>query len=178
MFTSKVFSFFFVCLLAVCGDSKAQLENVPQTPQTDKIELSLTMKRTACLGHCPVYELNIKPDGKVIFEGIQDTKVKGKTESNLSKEKTNQLISEIENAGFFLLKDFYDKGSGNCPTIATDNPTVTLSIKFNEKGKVITHYLGCIEEPLKMEIFPQKLYNLENKIDQIVETKRWIREGK
>jgi len=78
--------------------------------------------------------------------------------------------------------------------------TVTLSIRLNEKSKTITHYLGCIsnEEIVKKEssgynssnipvselrdftkqIFPQELYNLENKIDEIVETKRWIEERK
>lgn len=145
------------------------------------------MERTPCFGNCPVYILTIQPDGKFFFENIKTIKKglpvtkKEKVEGKLSEEKINQLISEIGKADFFALKDSYTGDSGNCPTIATDNSTVTLSIKSNGKEKTITHYLGCLEE-IKLDepwkTFPQQLYNLENKIDEIVETKRWLGEWK
>jgi hypothetical protein len=183
MFISKVFSLFFVCMLAVCGNSVSQIENVNQEPQTGKTELFLSMKRSHCYGTCPVYELNIQSDGKVLFNGIDYTETKGKVLSNLSGEKMKLLVSEIEEANFFSYEDSYDKDSSSCPLIATDNPTVTLSVKLNGKEKNITHYLGCRSEvnPSRgrsASIFPQQLYDLENKIDEIVETKRWIGKGK
>lgn len=183
MFISKVFFLFFVCMLAVCGNSGLQTENTIETQQTDKTELSLTMKRTGCYGTCPIYTLNIQPNGKVSFDGEGFTKVMGKAESSLDEEKIKQIIAEIDKADFYSLKDFYTEDSGNCPLSATDNPTVTLFVKLKGKEKTITHYLGCRSEinPSKgrgLSIFPQQLYNLENKIDEIVETKRWIGERK
>ncbi len=126
MFISKVFSFFFVCMLAVCGNSVSQIENTSQTQQTEEAEIALRIKRTGCWKFCPVYELSIQPNGKVLFEGIQDTETKGKTESVLSKEKIIQLIDEIEKANFFALKNSYTNVSDNCPGYRTDQPTVTL----------------------------------------------------
>lgn len=183
MFISKVFSLFFVCMSAVCGNSVSQTENVNLEPQTSNTELSLSMKRSHCYGTCPVYELSIQPDGKVLFNGIDYTETKGEVAGSLTDKKMMQLVSEIEEAKFFSFKDSYAQDSGNCPLTATDNPTVTLSVKLNGKEKNITHYLGCRSEVnpsggRAASIFPQQLYNLENKIDEIVETKRWIGKGK
>ena len=163
------------------------------------------MKRFGCNGNCPNYDLTVQPDGKVVFVkvivvGVIWSKSIGKWEDKLNEEQLKQLVAEIERADFFSLQNAYTNESGNCPNSATDNATVTLFIKLNEKEKTITHYLGCrndkesIEkqsnaknsskirtgnfEALAKQIFPQQLFNLENKIDEIVETKRWIGERK
>lgn len=173
MFISKVFSFFFVCVLAVCSDSTSQTENANQNQTINKPELSVSMNRSHCYGNCPVYDVNIQPDGKILFNGIDFTETKGKVEGSLSEEKIKQLVSEIEDANFFSYKDLYTEDSGNCSVIATDDLTVTLSIHLNGKEKTITHYLGCHGTDNL-----GKLIKLENKIDEIVETKRWIGNGK
>ncbi len=178
MFISKVFSFFFVCMLAVCGNSVSQIENTSQTQQTKGAEIALRMKRTDCWKFCPVYELSIQSNGKVLFVGIQNTEIKGKAESSLSKDKMLQIIAEIERANFFALENSYTNVSDNCPGYGTDQPTVTLYIEMKEKEKTIIHNLGCKEIGENWSVYPQQLYNLENKIDEIVETKRWIGERK
>jgi hypothetical protein len=189
MFISKVFSLFFVCLLAVCGNSISQTENVNQPKE--KTELSLKMERSGCYGQCPTYDLTIQPDGNVLFEGKFYTDVKGKTEGKITLEQLKQLIAEIERANFFSLDNAYNYDSKNCPSMATDLPTVILSIKLNGKEKTINHYHGCFENDKPKDassvnkpqdfseiVYPQDLYKLENKIDEIVNTKRWIEEQK
>lgn len=191
MFISKVFSFFFACVLAGCGNSVSQPENTNQPQLKEKMELSLKMERSHCYGTCPVYELTLQPDGKVLFNGIDFTEIKGKVKGNLSEEKMSLLVDEIKKADFFSLDNAYNSDSSNCPNFATDSPDVTLYIKLNEKEKTVNHYLGCFEDDKPNEassvnkpqdlskiIYPQDLYNLENKIDEIVETKRWIGERK
>ncbi len=179
MIISKFFLFIFVCLFSVCGNSVSQTENTNQTQLKEKAELSLKLERSGCWKFCPVYQLIIQPDGKVLFEGIQDTATKGKVESILSKEKLIEIITKIERADFFSLKDSYTNVSDNCPNWETDAPTVILQINLNGNEKKITHSLGCREvyNPNEFQkIFPQQLFDLENKIDEIVETKRWIGE--
>ncbi len=151
------------------------------------------MKRSGCYGRCPIYDLTIEPDGKVLFEGKFWTKITGKAEDKLTVEQSTQLFTEVEKANFFSLESNYNYNSKNCPDLATDLPSVILSIQINKKSKTIEHYLGCFEKytPKKNnsgnirvekdwteKVFPQQLYNLENKIDEIVETKRWIGEQK
>lgn len=196
MFISKIFSFFFVCLLAACGNSVLQNENVTPTHPQEKTELSLKMERSGCYGQCPIYDLTVERNGKVTFEGKSYTEIKGKVEDKLTEDQLKRLIAEIEKANFFSLDNAYSYDSKNCPSTATDMPGVKLNIKLTDKEKTIDHYLGCWEnkreetqsnnsnevkisnEDLTKRIFPQQLYNLENKIDEIVETKRWIGERK
>lgn len=189
MFALKVFSLLIVCLLVSCVNSTSQTENVnkTQTLENSKTELNLKMVRTPCFGNCPVYTLTIEPDGKFFLDDVKSiekgelvTKIKH-FENKLTEEKVKQIIAEIDKADFFNLKNSYTGDSGNCPAYWTDSPTVTLSISLKGKEKTIPHYLGCEENynPAdKGKIYPQQLFNLENKIDEIVETKRWIGEGK
>jgi hypothetical protein len=200
-------------LLAACGNSvlqnentnqNQQKENTNQNQQKENTELSLSMKRSFCFGECPIYDLTIQSNGKVIFEGKKYTKTIGKTESKLEKEKIKQLITEIEKANFFSLDNAYNYDSNNCPLYISDSSSVLLSIKLNGKEKTINYDWGRWENDrptqndstdikiekdwspndIKLEkdwspkVFPQQLYNLENKIDEIVETKRWIGERK
>ncbi len=183
MFIAKVFSFFFVCLFSVCESSVSQTENTNQPKE--KAELCLKMERSGCNGQCPIYDLTIQPNGKIIFEGKSWTKVTGKAEDQLTEEKYNRLIAEIEKANFFSLDDNYNWDSKNCPEIFTDSPVVNLTISLKGIEKRINHYHGCNEKDSinqnknwTEKIFPQQLYKLENKIDEIVETKRWIGERK
>ena len=200
MFISKVFSLFFVCLLSVCGNSVPQPDNANQPQQKEKAELTLSMKRSGCYGQCPIYDVSVQPDGKVLFDGKFYTNITGKAEDKISEGQLKQLVAEIEGTEFFSLQNAYTNESDNCPSSATDMATVIVSIKLNGKEKTITHYLGCQTneeftekqsnakkssnirtehfEDFTKRIFPQKLYKLENKIDEIVETKRWIGERK
>jgi len=201
MFISKIFSFFFVCMLAVCGNLVLQNENTNQNQQKENTnknqqkettELYLSMKRSFCFGDCPIYDLTIQSNGKVIFEGKKYTKTIGRIESKLEKEKIKQLITEIEKANFFSLDNAYNYDSNNCPVFVEDSPSITLYIKLNGKEKTINHGWGCwvdsptendsaIIKPKKnwsLRIFPQELYLLENKVDELVETQRWIGERK
>jgi hypothetical protein len=181
----KALSVFLVCLLSGCETSILQPDNANRTQQKEKAELFVNMKRSGCNGNCATYDLTIQPDGKVIFDGKSWTELVGKAESELTENQLKQLIAEIENADFFSLENAYNYDSKNCPVTASDMPGVTLHIKINEKEKTIDHDLGCWEntqqanqngnlpEDITKKIFPQQLYILENKIDEIVETKRW-----
>src|SRR5262245_9253954 len=142
MFQAKLFSKPIFYFLVICGILILPTKIVSQTTKSN---LSLTLKRTGCLGRCPIYELKIQSNGNVVFEGIQNTQVKGTAKSNLSKEKISQIIAEINKAKFFSLKNSYAKGSENCPSLITDSSTVTISIELNRKRKTVTHYLGCIQ---------------------------------
>lgn len=198
MFVSKVFSLFFICVLAGCGTEVPQpkntnqnqpKENIIQNQREETAELSLNMKKSFCFwGGCPIYDLTIQPEGKIIFEGRKNTKTIGKVESNLEKKKVKQLITEIEKANFFTLDDAYNYDSKNCSVFMSDSPNITIYIKLNGKEKTINHNWGCrvgslaengeVKRNWSERVFPQELYNLENKIDEIVETKRWIGERK
>lgn len=196
----KLLSFFFICILAGCGNFISQKPDVisqsisikqkqllePANQQDSNTELTVKMERFSWT-HSLLYKVEINPDGKVVFTKTDgkfvSTKTIGKAERKLGKEKMEQLLTEIENSDFFTFDSAYGYSYKNCRSAMSDNESVKIYIKLNEKEKSIDHNLGCFDmspEELKKEvnrknkIHPQQLYKLENKIDEIVETNRWI----
>jgi len=142
--------------------------------QIDPTNFSVKLTRTECFGTCPVYVVEVDREGKVRFSGLKHTKVSGPVEDTLSREKLDELAAEINKANIFALEDAYTRDSGNCPSSATDNPTVTLEVRSGSNFKKIQHYLGCSDKSAdRTEAYPRNLTRLENRIDQIIDTGRW-----
>jgi hypothetical protein len=155
----------FIILLAAC-------QPAVKPGEIDPANFAVKMARTACYGKCPVYSVSVSPDGKVVFEGIENTTTLGKAEATLDKAKMDQLAAAITAAKIFDLHDEYTKESGNCPDFATDHPSVTLSIESKGWKKSIRNDLGCLKRS-EYAPWPTNLVDLEKKIDEIVDTKRW-----
>jgi hypothetical protein len=139
-------------------------------PQGIPRDLKITLERTECFGFCPVYKLTITADGSVVFEGRRFVKQEGVTISSVSPERLKQLMAEFDRVKFFSLEDDYSEIRLSCPT---DQPSAITSIRINGKSKTINHYLGCLEPKV-----PKGLTELENKIDEIVNTAQWLPDKK
>ncbi len=173
----------FFLLFGSCENSRPVEDIRNQVPEANVNELSIKMQRGGCYGRCPIYSLDIASDGMVSFEGKYFTKVTGKAETRISSQQIERIIAAINAADFFAFDDAYDWDSGNCPLLATDSPEVTLQIKLGYREKTVKHYLGCLEkaDPTSRiswsdRVFPQKLYLLENAIDELAETEKWTKE--
>ncbi len=159
------------CIFVLLGFNFSCEKNVTADPK----EFSLEMNRTLCYGTCPVYNLTVATDGKVVFVGEKFTKTIGNAEGQINPEKIKQLIAEINQSKFFSFKDDYGYESKNCSSTSTDSPSVTLKIKFDGIEKTIKHYQGCfVNETFSQSNGLKPLTDLENKIDEIVGTKQWI----
>jgi Domain of unknown function (DUF6438) len=143
----------------------------------------ITLERTPCLGSCPYYLLTISANGTVTFEPKYYNEkieiVTGKAEKKqISEDQLKQLITEFEKIDYFSLKDDYGvtisyRPSEDCPEWSTDNPSAHTSITINGKTKKVSHYYGGRGKDIV-----EKLTNLKNRIDEIVNTKPWIEKYK
>jgi hypothetical protein len=136
----------------------------------------ITLQRTICYGMCPAYKLTIRGDGTLIYEGKEFVKTTGTVKSSVTREQLKELLSEFEKADYFSLRDSYQTMSDGCPTYWTDNPSANTSIQLGGRRKAIAHYYGCQEEE-GYKVYPQKLYVLESRIDEIVNSARWVKGG-
>jgi hypothetical protein len=134
---------------------------VPRPTDDEVKDLEIRLDRTMCFGSCPDYSLTITSDGKVTFEGRHYTKVIGTKTTTIDKVKMAELAIEVQKADFFGLLDEYDEYSA----MVTDNPTYTLSIQMGGKSKTVTNYATG----------PRRLYLLQDRIDQIVNSDQWVR---
>ena len=125
-------------------------------------ELLIRLERTACFGKCPVYSLMIKGDGTVIYSGVDFVQTRGIQETTISIDAINQLVAEFEKADYFSLKDSYTAFG------VSDMPSANTSISMGGKTKAINHYLGDRSAP-------EQLTELENRIDEIVNSAQWIK---
>ena len=127
-------------------------------------DTAVTLQRSVCYGECPAYMLTVKADGTVNFVGRQFTETVGEAEGRIGEEQMRELVQAFESADFFALDDHYT--TDDC---STDNPTVLTSLTINGESKEIEHDTGCGA--------PAQLGVLENRIDEIVGSQRWIGDG-
>ena len=140
------------------------------TPESIPKDLSITLERGPCMGRCPQYKVTISADGTVEFEGKSDTKVTGKASGKITDSDLKQLVAEFEKMNYFDLKERYTDDA--CPQVATDMSGATVSYQLNGKQKTVFHYHGCMTKDFQS--YPPGLNLLENKIDEIARTDKWV----
>jgi hypothetical protein len=156
-------------------DSPTQNASTPNTgvtPLTMADDLLITLERGVCYGRCAQYVLTINSDGSVVFNGKEETKVKGKATGSISKEDLKTLIAQFDKVKFFQLDDRYEYG--NCPNKISDTPSATTTMRVNGKTKTVRHYLGCVEDDSQHTSLPPGLMELEQMIDRLAGSKRWV----
>ena len=131
---------------------------------------TITLERGVCFGSCPAYKFTIKSDGNVTFEGRQFTKTKGTATGKISANDFRKLVTEFEKIDYFSLLDAYTPGTKQCPQVITDLPSAETALRLNGKMKSVSHYHGCGNSGALA-----KLTALENKIDEVAGTEKWIK---
>lgn len=120
----------------------------------------ITLDRGPCYGRCPDYKLYIYENGRVIYFGRKDVKVRGIQTAQLSQDKIKLLINEFLKINYFSLPERFE----NC---AFDFDSAQTSFTMSGKTKTIFDYHGCYP-------IPQELIELEDKIDEITNSIIWV----
>jgi len=131
--------------------------------KNDPITIKLKKKG---IGVFPDYNITIYGSGKVIYEGIENVKVEGKKQKNINKKEIIDLLKDFKNSGFFLLKDEY-LSEGKKVSSST-----ILSIKIRDKNNNVKY--KNIKYSYDNKNIPKALIDLEGKINNIVDSKRWL----
>ena len=134
-------------------------ENYFDYEPNDINNIVITLERTAGWTG-PVYTLKIYGNGTVFYNGQYNVNITGTRTINITEEEVIQLISEFEKIDYFSLNE-----TDIASHIVFDAPSCTTSLTLNGKTKTIKHY---------SETGPEELTELENTIDDIVNSERWI----
>jgi Domain of unknown function (DUF6438) len=156
------------------------LNQTQQVSSTQAIpsDLLITLERTGCEGACPMYTLEISADGVVVYQGKQFVRNKGKAVSRLTQEQLRQLFSEFDRVDYFSLRNRYQYREDGCPSSWLDHPSAIVSFRISGRAKTITHDHGCREKSPDADsrrVYPNELFALEQRIDEIVGTSRWTK---
>ncbi|MGK7388698.1 MAG: DUF6438 domain-containing protein [Candidatus Cyclobacteriaceae bacterium M2_1C_046] len=130
----------FVAVLAIIFFSCKSSKTAGQDDQK-----LLTMKRTACLGTCPVYEFTVFENRKVVYQGASNVPVEEKRTFKLKKKDFQQLKSLIKEADLFKYKDRYYQDNIH------DLPTTYIYYYSDKQDKTIMDYYGAPDSLKKFE---------------------------
>jgi hypothetical protein len=131
-----------------------------------KQNYEIKLQRTACYGNCPIYQVTVRGDGQIDYEGFANVRSMGKQNANIPADSAALLLSELQKMNFYELKHTYTQQN------ITDLSTVLLTLSYTVNGetfsKQIVDYQGDTSTPAELRAFYTHL-------EQICGTSRWIR---
>jgi hypothetical protein len=152
--------------LGACHGSSPAVAPAPDGSGADTAPV-VTLERTPCFGSCPVYRVTISRSGLVRYEGKRFVADSGLDTARISSDSVAGLLSELQKGGYFEFDERYVSGAPACGLYATDLPSAITSVDDGSRSKRIQHDHGCNEAP-------HALAGMENRIDQVAGTSRWI----
>ena len=155
-----ILSLFF--LIAVTDFS---IPEIPaHSPDFSTPDTLVKMERTVCYGTCPSYTLTILEDGAIKFVGREFVVHQGESTGRMSQDNLEELRNRIRQSHFMEIS-----ANPTCESKYTDHSSVYLTIQLDDKKHSVNHYQGC-----KGFQFEENLYRLEEAIDSLSGTNRWI----
>ena len=157
------FTTFWALLVLVATSLGADLEVVP--PNT-----VITLQRGACEKRCAVYKIVVFADGTLIYDGQYYVHRIGLVLDKVDVAAIRRLIEDFQAINYFNLEDEYGyRSEEGCSSILSDAPVAITSIVTGGKSKSIIHHHRCVGP------IPGQLTHLEDKIDTLANTVRWIK---
>lgn len=115
-----------------------------------------SIKRTACYGTCPEYEMTFHSNLSVEFNGTKNVDMIGTYTSKISQLQLEDIKGKFDEIGFYELEDKYTSA-------ATDLPTTWVYYSDGKRTKTVMDYTGA----------PEKLNDLEGFLDQFIKELDW-----
>lgn len=122
----------------------------------------ISLERTACLGTCPVYTVQVDESGIVRYQGEMHVATHGTRMAKIPLADVMSLMNELLEAGFMEM-------TWGCPQLSTCSSTAITIMRIDGREKVTRHYYGCEGDEV-LEV----LTKLEARIDEVLGTATWI----
>lgn len=125
--------------LALSGCAATPAQNPP--PPTAGMAQTIRYETSQCFGVCPVYVLTVRSDGTGTFEGKQHTAVVGTRAFNFTPQQFAEFRSRIE--PYLPAGGERRIAEPNCTSIATDLPSVDITVTQKGPQQHLYVYYGC-----------------------------------
>lgn len=142
---------------------------------------SVEVQRTGCLGPCPAYRMSVRADGFVWFVS-HNSDDRGRVESHTRGPAIMRRIEgELERAQFQTLPEITMGRAPYCRRVASDAPTITVSVYRASSVRSLSYYTGCVgqfAQDTTARPLIRRLLVLVDSIDDIAAARSWIRPGR
>jgi ankyrin repeat protein len=137
--------------------------HVAPPPIRPDSHIAIALERTGCFGACPSYTVRVTTTG-IEFDGRGFVTAEGKHIAKVDPVAVRHLAKKFIADDFYSLESEYRAG-------VTDNPTYVLSLDVDGKTKQVEDYVGSWVG------MPGVVSELEEDVDELAQTARWIRGG-
>ncbi len=124
----------------------------------------LSLTRDICLAAYPVYEISVDQNGLVRWNGKMRVAKKGKATTRVSAARVEKIKVALVRFKFWNLKNEYLERA------IKGQPSVTIRVRSGDRLKAIEHHFGDRSAP-------KLLTQLEDELDVLLETKKWVGRG-
>jgi ankyrin repeat protein len=125
--------------------------------------VEIVLERSGCLGSCPSYKVTVSTNG-IVFVGGGYVAASRKHTDTVNPDEVRSLAKR------FVTADFYSLDSKYVANV-TDNPGYNLSVEIDGQKKELEDYVGSWEG------MPAVVTELEDAVDKLARTERWIDGG-
>lgn len=143
-------------LILIIGCFMASCKSTKKADNFTEKDLRFSMRKGACFGSCPVYELKIFHGGYATFEGKQNTERLGLYDKQLSKSDYKKVVEAFEKLDF---DSYPDQFVSNIP----DLPNIEIGY---HNGAIFRIVSG-------KEDRPEDLMQAQFQLEKIVDKKEW-----
>ena len=151
-----------VALACACGKSRPSVEqqspppNRPATPATAVAATSspvrsVTLERMRCYGTCPAYEVTLRSDGAVRFEGIANVAAQGIREWRVPADSAARVFRLADSIAFNDLPEKYEFGVAGCTPYVADLPAFAVTLGTDAKSRRVYVDQGCQNAPAALK---------------------------
>jgi len=122
--------------------------------------VTITLSRSGCFGTCPSYRVSISTH-RVVFDGRLYVVATGNHTDQIEPTALRELAKKFVESDFYSMQDEYHAGVTDCATFG-------LSIDIDGHKKSVIDYVG------RWVGMPAVIVDLEDAVDEIAHTSRWI----
>lgn len=138
-------------------------------PEPSSPDTLIRLTRGMCFGECPAYTVEVNGRGEVRFVGERYVAQEGEHRAQVGPDAVQSLIEAFDAAGHAdLPRGLTYANRKVCSQMATDFPSATTVLRLDGFEKRVKHDHGCMFEG------NQVLLDLEDEIDRVLNTARWI----
>lgn len=158
-------TFIMAILLISCANTKEMNSN--NTSNDNSVfknvakddSLFASIRRGACFGSCPTFEIKIYNSGFAELKGTRALDLIGDYTTTISKEQMFALLEKAKSIDYQKMDDVYDN-----PMI-TDLPETKTSIVIDGKRKSIRRRVD----------FPMEIVGFEEMFDKLLMSEKWTK---
>lgn len=137
--------------------------HIPPPAITKDSKVTIALQRWGCNGAiCPAHTVTMSGN-QIVFEGFGDVVAEGRHTDKIDKDAVIALAERFAAADFYSMEDEY-RGM-------EDTPSSVLSITIDGHTKIVKNYDG------PWVGMPSVILELEDEVDTLARSKRWIEGG-